>query len=76
MTVSKDTDSLYSPRARDIQREYQQWNKAHQRIKNSPAQEGRDYVRHARNLLPILEGLAELHPIAKGDDLHLLCVYW
>ncbi|KAF9484260.1 hypothetical protein BDN70DRAFT_872756 [Pholiota conissans] len=66
MALSKDSDSLYSPRERDIQREYKQWAKAHQRIKNGPAQEGRDYVRHAKNLLPILEGFAELHPIAKA----------
>ena len=66
MALPKDSDSLFSPRERDILREYTQWAKAHQRIKNGPAQEGREYVRQAKNLLPILEGFAELHPIAKG----------
>ncbi|KJA23767.1 hypothetical protein HYPSUDRAFT_66143 [Hypholoma sublateritium FD-334 SS-4] len=62
----KNTESLYSPRVRDIEREYQLWAKAHKRIKEGPAQDGRDYVKHAKNLLPILEALSELHPIAKA----------
>ena len=62
----KNTESLYSPRVRDIEREYQLWAKAHKRIKEGPAQDGRDYVKHAKSLLPILDAFSELHPIAKG----------
>jgi hypothetical protein len=52
---------------KNIQREYQSWDRSHKRMKESPPPDGRNYLKHAKNLLNLLEGLAELHPIAKGE---------
>lgn len=38
-------------------------------MKESPPSEGRDYLKHAKNLLNLLEGIAEMHPIAKATVL-------
>jgi len=47
--------------------EYQKWDSTHSTMKDNPPSEGRDYLRHARNLFPFLEAIAELHPFAKGE---------
>ncbi|PPQ83088.1 hypothetical protein CVT25_003792 [Psilocybe cyanescens] len=46
--------------------EYKQWQKVHSKMKECPPSDGRDYLKHANNLLVLLEGVSELHPIAKA----------
>jgi hypothetical protein len=36
-------------------------------MKDSPPSEGRDYLKHAKSSLNLLKGIAEIHPIAKGE---------
>lgn len=50
-----------------LQQEYKQWEKTHAKMKDSPPPDGHDYLKHANNLLVLLEGVSELHPIAKGE---------
>jgi len=59
----------------DIQREYQQWDAAHSTMMDAPPSDGRDYIRHALNLLPLLEAIAEFNPFVKGEYLpRLHCI--
>jgi len=58
---------LSDTKAKDIKLEYELWDRSHKSMKESPSSEGRDYLKHAKNLLNLLEGVAELHPIAKGE---------
>jgi len=53
---------------KDIKQEYELWNCSHKSMKESPPPEGRDYLKHAKKLLNLLEVVAELHPIAKGGQ--------
>jgi hypothetical protein len=46
--------------------EYEPWDRSHKSMKDSPPSEGRDYLKHAKSLLNLLEGIAEIHPIAKS----------
>ncbi|PPQ83090.1 hypothetical protein CVT25_003794 [Psilocybe cyanescens] len=46
--------------------EYKQWQKVHSKMKECPASDGCDYLKHANNLLVLLECVSELHPIAKA----------
>jgi hypothetical protein len=58
-----------------IRREYQQWDATHSTMKDTPPSDGRDYIKHAQNLLPFLEAIAEFHPFVKGEYLpRLLCI--
>jgi len=67
MTIVPKQDGAYNPSmASDIWREYQEWEEAHATMKTATPREGRDYLKHARNLLPFLLGISEVHPIAKG----------
>jgi len=52
-----------------VQREYHKWDAAHSTMKDTPPSDGRDYIRHAQNLLPFLQAIAEFHPFAKGEYL-------
>lgn len=62
------TDPLHTPRTRDIHRDYEQWATVHRQLQGSAVpKEGRDYVAHAITLISLLEGFAELHPIAKSE---------
>jgi len=59
-----------------IRREYQQWDATHSTMKDMPPSDGRDYIRHAQNLLPFLEAIAEFHLFVKGECLpRLHCIY-
>ncbi|KAH9481747.1 hypothetical protein JR316_0006274 [Psilocybe cubensis] len=49
-----------------LENEYKQWQKVHTKMKETPPADGRDYLKHANNLLALLEGVSELHPIAKA----------
>uniref|UniRef100_A0A8H7Y3G6 ZZ-type domain-containing protein n=1 Tax=Psilocybe cubensis TaxID=181762 RepID=A0A8H7Y3G6_PSICU len=49
-----------------LQQDYRQWERTHARMKESPPQNGHDYLKHAKNLLVLLEGVAELNPVAKA----------
>lgn len=49
-----------------LKQEYVQWQTTHAKMKESPPPDGRDYLKHAKILLVLLEGAAELHPFAKG----------
>ena len=51
-----------------IKLEYELWDRSHKSMKESPPSGGRDYLKHAKNLLNLLEGIASLHPIAKGEQ--------
>ena len=51
-----------------IKLEYELWDRSHKSLKESPPSEGRDYLKHAKNLLNLLEGISEIHPIAKGEQ--------
>jgi hypothetical protein len=68
MTISPMTPGL-SGDIVAIQREYQQWDATHSMMKDTPPSDGRDYLRHAQNLLPFLEAIAEFHPLVKGEYL-------
>ena len=69
MTISPMTPEL-SADIVAIQREYQQWDATHSTMKDTPPSDGRDYLRHAQNLLPFLEAIAEFHPpFVKGEYL-------
>ena len=50
-----------------VQREYQKWDSTHSTTKDKLPCEGRDYLRHAQNLFPFLEAIAEINPLAKGE---------
>ncbi|KAF8153021.1 hypothetical protein B0H34DRAFT_721867 [Crassisporium funariophilum] len=71
ITATNDqADLTYAP---DIRYEYDQWLENHKqwamehaKMKDKPPSEGRDYLKHARRLLPLLEGIAEVNSIAKG----------
>ncbi|KAF9484259.1 hypothetical protein BDN70DRAFT_162234 [Pholiota conissans] len=64
MPLPEDT---LSPQERETHSAFEKWANAHQRIKKpSGSTSGRDYVRHAQNLLPFLESMAEANPIAKA----------
>jgi hypothetical protein len=52
-----------------IQREYQQWDATHSAMMDTPPSDGRDYIRHAQNLLPLLDAISEFHPFVKGEYL-------
>ena len=65
-------DGAHGPSmASDIWREYEEWDAAHATMKITTPREGRDYLKHAKNLLPFLVGIAEIHPIAKGKIYHI-----
>ena len=71
------TSDLHTNRTRDIHSDFEEWAKAHLQIKQSSVpEEGRDYVAHVANLMPILQAFSELNPIAKGklgsDDFIIL----
>lgn len=55
-----------SAAVRITQKDFEEWSKKHVSMKAKPPAEGRDYLRHARNLIPLLESVSELHPFAKG----------
>ena len=55
-------------KAKDIKLEYKLWDRSHKNMKESPPSEGRDYLKHAKNLLNLLEGVGELHPIAVNSE--------
>ncbi|KAF8159290.1 hypothetical protein B0H34DRAFT_702908 [Crassisporium funariophilum] len=61
-----DQEIVLSPYALNVHHEYSQWDDAHAKMIDKPPPEGRDYLKHARRLLPLLEGVAELHPFAKA----------
>ena len=67
----KDTPSRSSPLSQPkdpIRLEYELWDRSHKSMKESPPSRGREYLKHAKNLLNLLEGIAEIHPIAKGEQ--------
>jgi hypothetical protein len=49
-----------------LDRQFQEWDLEHSKMKERPPKESSNYIRHARNILPLLESLAEVHPVAKG----------
>jgi hypothetical protein len=53
----------------NIHREYQQWDATHSTMMDTPPSDGRDYIRHAQNLLPLLDAISEFHPFVKGEYL-------
>ena len=61
------TDSLPPPQD-DFRRGYEQWEELHSRILQESPREGRDYVKHALNIVPFIEAISEVHPIAKGSS--------
>ncbi|RXW20791.1 hypothetical protein EST38_g5070 [Candolleomyces aberdarensis] len=64
--LSIDTDIIDSPKAVDALRsQFQEWDQEHAKMKERLPKDGRNYVRHARNILPLLESLSEIHPAAK-----------
>ena len=70
----KDTPSRSSPLSQPkdpIRLEYELWDRSHKSMKESPPSRGREYLKHAKNLLNLLEGIAEIHPIAKGEQASL-----
>jgi hypothetical protein len=65
---SLDTNVVDSPQEVDaLSLQYQEWDLEHAKIKERPPKDARNYIRHARNILPLLENLAEIHPVAKGQ---------
>jgi hypothetical protein len=46
---------------------YAQWDMDHARIKSSPPTQGRDYIKHAVNLLTFLEPVSEVNPFFKSE---------
>ena len=52
----------------DVQQEYARWDKAHKKMTDVPPIEGHHYIQHALDLLGLLEPIAEIHPIAKGEQ--------
>jgi len=74
--VPKQDRAHRASMASEIWREYEEWEEAHATMKITTPREGRDYLKHAKNLLPFLLGIAEVHPIAKGEIVtisHQLC---
>jgi len=65
---NKPGKALPSADIKDIKQEYELWDRAHKSMKESPPPEGREYLKHAMKLLNLLQGVAELHPIAKGKQ--------
>ncbi|RXW24392.1 hypothetical protein EST38_g1492 [Candolleomyces aberdarensis] len=64
--LSVDTDITDSPQEIDALRsQLQEWDLEHAKMKERPPKDARNYIRHARNILPLLENLAEIHPVAK-----------
>ncbi|KAJ3509167.1 hypothetical protein NLJ89_g5363 [Agrocybe chaxingu] len=62
-----DDDLRASAAVRNARKDYEEWSRKHTTLKTQlPPKDGRDYLRHARNLIPLLEGVAELHPFAKA----------
>lgn len=51
----------------DLKQEYERWDKAHKNMTDAPPSEGHRYIQHALDLLDLLEPIAEVHPIAKGE---------
>jgi len=50
----------------DFRRGYKRWEEIHSRIMQEPPTKGRDYINHALKILPFIEAISEVHPIAKG----------
>ena len=50
----------------DFRRGYKRWEEMHSRIMQEPPREGRSYINHALKILPFIEAISEVHPIAKG----------
>jgi len=50
----------------DFRKGYKRWEEMHSRIMQEPPREGRDYINHALKILPFIEAISEVHPIAKG----------
>ncbi|KAH9481752.1 hypothetical protein JR316_0006279 [Psilocybe cubensis] len=50
-----------------LDREFKQWEKAHVKMKDAPPPDGHDYLKHANNLLALLEavGVPDINPSAK-----------
>ncbi|KAG2011263.1 hypothetical protein CC2G_011404 [Coprinopsis cinerea AmutBmut pab1-1] len=49
-----------------ISLKHDEWYQAHCRIKDHPPRDRCAYLRHARALLPLFEGIVELHPVMKA----------
>lgn len=62
----QDERSILLAAQDDFYLRYEQWDREHSKMKERPPKLAKNYVKHARNLLPLLENLAELHPVAKG----------
>ncbi|KAG2011262.1 hypothetical protein CC2G_011403 [Coprinopsis cinerea AmutBmut pab1-1] len=62
MSADDFTDDVVSNATRQLE----EWNQAHRRIKDKPPKDSRQYLKHALNLLPLFESIAELHPVAKA----------
>ncbi|KAJ2917119.1 hypothetical protein MD484_g3313, partial [Candolleomyces efflorescens] len=66
-SLSDDTNVVDSPQEIDaLSLQYQEWDLEHANMKERPPKDARNYIRHARNILPLLESLAEIHPVAKA----------
>jgi hypothetical protein len=50
----------------DLRRERKRWEAKHSRIMQESPREGRDYIKHALELMPFIEAASELHPTAKS----------
>ena len=62
----QDDRSILLAAQDDFYLRYEQWDREHSKMKERPPKQAKNYLKHARNLLPLLENLAELHPVAKG----------
>lgn len=71
VTLSLDTTDGGSEETDPLISQYQEWDLEHAKMKEHPPKDARNYIRHARNILPLLESLAELHPVAKGQGFFL-----
>ena len=49
-----------------LRKGHKRWEEMHSRIMQEPPREGRDYINHALKILPFIEAISEVHPIAKG----------
>jgi hypothetical protein len=63
------TPGMLTASATTLEEAYAEWDKAHAHIKSVPPTQERDYIKHAANLLTLLEPVAEISPIAKGGDI-------
>ena len=52
----------------DFRRGCKRWEEMHSRIMREPPREGYDYIDYALKILPFIEAISEVHPIAKGSS--------